>query len=105
MGWRPALLEAVGAGLDIVSGMHTRLACVAGLAEAAQRRACRLLDVRHSDRTFAGASGVRRPRPRGVARGPGLGPGGEKTPLGPAPAARTRRLPPPLPAPRRSRLH
>ena len=61
MEWRPALLAAVAAGLDIVSGMHTRLASVPGLAEEAQRRGCRLLDVRHSDRTFAVASGVRRP--------------------------------------------
>jgi uncharacterized NAD-dependent epimerase/dehydratase family protein len=61
MEWRPALLDAVAVGLDIVSGMHTRLASVPGLAEAAERRGCPLLDVRHSDRTFAVASGVRRP--------------------------------------------
>ena len=34
--WWPALHEAVAAGLEIVSGMHTRLATVAGLAEARQ---------------------------------------------------------------------
>lgn len=58
--WRPPLLDAVAAGLDIVSGMHTRLASVPGLADAAERRGCRLLDVRHSDSTFTVASGVRR---------------------------------------------
>ena len=59
--WWPALHEAVAAGLDVVSGMHTRLAAVPALAEAAAARGVRLLDVRHSDRTFAAASGARRP--------------------------------------------
>ena len=59
--WWPALLEALAAGLDVVSGMHTRLAEVPGLPEAAQRHGCRLLDVRHSERTFEAASGARRP--------------------------------------------
>jgi uncharacterized NAD-dependent epimerase/dehydratase family protein len=59
--WWPALSEAVAAGLDIVSGMHTRLAAVPGLADAAQRRGVRLLDVRHSDRAFLAATGERRP--------------------------------------------
>jgi uncharacterized NAD-dependent epimerase/dehydratase family protein len=59
--WEPALLEAVAAGLDIVSGMHSRLSSVPGLAAAAQGRGSRLVDVRHSDRAFAVASGARRP--------------------------------------------
>ena len=58
--WWPALLEAAAAGLDIVSGMHTRLASVPGLAEAAAARGIRLLDVRHSERKFEAASGARR---------------------------------------------
>src|SRR5512138_3625969 len=33
--WVPALLDALEAGLDIVSGMHARLADVPGLSEAA----------------------------------------------------------------------
>src|SRR4029077_13291429 len=53
--------EAVAAGLDVVSGMHTRLGAGPALAEAAGARGVRLLDVRHSDRTFAAASGARRP--------------------------------------------
>jgi uncharacterized NAD-dependent epimerase/dehydratase family protein len=59
--WWPALLEAVAAGLDVVSGMHTRLASVPGLAEAAVARGVRLLDVRHSDRKFPAGTGERRP--------------------------------------------
>jgi uncharacterized NAD-dependent epimerase/dehydratase family protein len=44
--WREALIEAVGAGLDVVAGMHTRLRDVPGLAEAANRAGARLVDVR-----------------------------------------------------------
>jgi len=83
-------LEAVAAGLDIVSGMHTRLACVAGLAEAAQRRACRLLDVRHGDRTFAVASGVRRPGRRVLTVGTDCALGKKYTALALTSALRTR---------------
>jgi uncharacterized NAD-dependent epimerase/dehydratase family protein len=44
--WIPALLEALEAGLDIISGMHTRLADVPGLETAAARAGRRLIDVR-----------------------------------------------------------
>jgi uncharacterized NAD-dependent epimerase/dehydratase family protein len=44
--WTGALLEAARAGLDIVAGMHTRLAEVPGLAEAARANGTRLVDVR-----------------------------------------------------------
>ncbi|MGH8139020.1 MAG: DUF1611 domain-containing protein [Steroidobacteraceae bacterium] len=47
--WVPSLVAAIEAGLDVVSGMHTRLAEVPALAlEAAARRCGRqLIDVRH----------------------------------------------------------
>jgi uncharacterized NAD-dependent epimerase/dehydratase family protein len=88
--WRPALLDAVAAGLDIVSGMHTRLASVPGLADAAQRRGCRLLDVRHSDSTFAVASGVRRPGRRVLTVGTDCALGKKYTALALTSALRTR---------------
>ncbi len=44
--WRATLLEALAAGLDIVSGMHVRLAEVPGLTAAAARAGRRLIDVR-----------------------------------------------------------
>ena len=44
--WRPALLAALAAGLDLVSGMHVRLADVPGLADAAAAAGRRLIDVR-----------------------------------------------------------
>ena len=44
--WIPALLEALAAGLDIVSGMHARLADIPQIAAAAQALSRRLVDVR-----------------------------------------------------------
>jgi len=58
--WWPALLDAVEAGLDIVSGMHTRLRSVPNLAAVAERKGRKLFDVRHSDQVFSAASGLKR---------------------------------------------
>lgn len=44
--WIPSLVEALEAGLDIASGMHTRLSETPELAAAAQRLGRRLIDVR-----------------------------------------------------------
>jgi len=44
--WIPMLLEALHAGLDLISGMHARLAHLPQLHEAAQRLGRRLIDVR-----------------------------------------------------------
>jgi len=44
--WIAALIEAMEAGLDIVSGLHVRLASIPALAEAACRTGQRLIDVR-----------------------------------------------------------
>ena len=44
--WIAPLVEAMEAGLDIVSGLHVRLTSVPALAEAARRTGRRLIDVR-----------------------------------------------------------
>jgi uncharacterized NAD-dependent epimerase/dehydratase family protein len=44
--WRPALLEAIEAGLDLEAGLHTELARDPELAAAAERRGVRLRDLR-----------------------------------------------------------
>ncbi|MFN3817643.1 DUF1611 domain-containing protein [Blastomonas sp.] len=44
--WIAALIEAMEAGLDIVSGLHVRLASIPALAEASRRTGQRLIDVR-----------------------------------------------------------
>ncbi len=58
--WHAALLEALEAGLDLVSGLHTRLTDIPALRDAAARNGRALHDVRHSDRAFPIASGRRR---------------------------------------------
>jgi uncharacterized NAD-dependent epimerase/dehydratase family protein len=58
--WIPSLIAALEAGLDIVSGMHTRLAEVPGLQAVALRCGRRLVDVRHPRNIFSVASGVKR---------------------------------------------
>ena len=44
--WRTSLVEALEAGLDIVSGMHVRLADIPEVAEAAALLGRRLIDIR-----------------------------------------------------------
>jgi len=59
--WVPILTDALGAGLDIVSGMHARLSEVPGLAEAARRAGRQLIDVRVPPSDIPVGTG--RPRP------------------------------------------
>ena len=58
--WRPHLVDALAAGLDIASGMHTRLAELPEVASAAQRLGRRLIDVRQPNTVFATATGRKR---------------------------------------------
>lgn len=58
--WVPLLVEALEAGLDIVSGMHARLRDVPALAAAAQRTGRRLIDVRTPPPNIPIATGHKR---------------------------------------------
>ena len=58
--WLPALIEALEAGLDIVSGMHARLADNPELDAAARRLGRRLIDVRRPPAGIPIASGRKR---------------------------------------------
>lgn len=58
--WIDALVRALEAGLDIVSGMHSRLSDMPALARAAQRHGRRLVDVRVPPADIPVASGRRR---------------------------------------------
>ena len=60
--WRPALLDALDQGMDVVSGLHERLADDPELAEAARSSNCRILDIRHSTSTFPIGNGASRQR-------------------------------------------
>lgn len=58
--WLPDLLAAIEAGLDLVSGMHTRLSSFPVLVEAAARRGVRLVDVRHLQQPYPAGTGRKR---------------------------------------------
>jgi uncharacterized NAD-dependent epimerase/dehydratase family protein len=58
--WIPALIEALEAGLDIVSGMHTRLETVDTIRIAAEKYDRKLHNVRHSDIKFPVGTGQKR---------------------------------------------
>jgi len=58
--WYGALLEALEAGLDLVSGMHMRLSSLPGLQSAADKYNRRLIDVRTPPTGIPIASGLKR---------------------------------------------
>ncbi len=58
--WSGPLIAAVRAGLDIVSGLHTPLESVPGLAKAAAEAGVRLVDVRRPPDDLPRATGKRR---------------------------------------------
>lgn len=58
--WLASLVEAIEAGLDIVSGLHERLSQRPALVEAAARAGVALHDVREPGRTFPIATGRKR---------------------------------------------
>jgi uncharacterized NAD-dependent epimerase/dehydratase family protein len=58
--WIDVLVQALEAGMDVAAGLHSRLADVPRLREAAERLGRSLFDVRHPAERFAVASGVRR---------------------------------------------
>ena len=62
--WVPLLIEALEAGLDIVSGLHARLTDLPRLASAAARTGRRLIDVRIPPPNIPVATGRKRPGKR-----------------------------------------
>jgi uncharacterized NAD-dependent epimerase/dehydratase family protein len=58
--WRASLIDALEAGLDIVSGMHAHLGDIPELAEAADRLGRRLIDVRTPPAGLTVATGAKR---------------------------------------------
>jgi uncharacterized NAD-dependent epimerase/dehydratase family protein len=59
-GWIPSLFAGIAAGLDIVSGLHSPLASVPGLADAAAARGVSLIDVRKPPANLPTGSGRKR---------------------------------------------
>jgi uncharacterized NAD-dependent epimerase/dehydratase family protein len=58
--WLPELEAALLSGLDIVSGLHSRLNDFPSLVAAAKTGGARLIDVRHSDQVFPAGTGRKR---------------------------------------------
>ena len=58
--WHPALQGALTAGLDIASGMHTHLASVPALAQAARRHRRQLHELREVGQPLRTGTGARR---------------------------------------------
>jgi uncharacterized NAD-dependent epimerase/dehydratase family protein len=58
--WTATIAEAIEAGLDVASGLHTRLGSKPGIAAAAKRHGRQLWDVRHSDMHFQTGKGTKR---------------------------------------------
>jgi uncharacterized NAD-dependent epimerase/dehydratase family protein len=58
--WIPSLVRALEDGLDIISGMHTRLTEVSALKETAARQGRRLIDVRQPPGEIPIATGRKR---------------------------------------------
>jgi uncharacterized NAD-dependent epimerase/dehydratase family protein len=58
--WRASLVEALEAGLDVVAGMHTRLADIPELREAAALLGRRLIDIRVPPANIPVATGRKR---------------------------------------------
>lgn len=58
--WLPAIVAALEAGLDVAAGMHTRLADVKVIREAAARCGRTLHDVRQPTQAFAPGNGRKR---------------------------------------------
>jgi uncharacterized NAD-dependent epimerase/dehydratase family protein len=59
--WQATLLDAAENGLDVVSGLHTRLEAVPGLSEAAKRRGVALVNVRTPPTGLPVGTGRKRP--------------------------------------------
>ena len=58
--WVPGLRSAIEAGLDIVSGLHTRLEDVEGLAELAAKHKVQLINVRTAPKGLPVGNGIKR---------------------------------------------
>lgn len=58
--WVDTILAALDAGMDVASGLHTRLSDIPAIRDRAREKGRSLFDVRHSDRSFATGKGTKR---------------------------------------------
>jgi len=62
--WIDTLSEALDHGMDLAAGLHMRLSDIPALSDKARALGRTLFDVRHPDRVFPLASGIKRPGKR-----------------------------------------
>jgi len=62
--WVDIMTEALDRGMDLASGLHDKLTELPAIADRAKALGRKLFDVRHPDRDFPIASGVKRPGKR-----------------------------------------
>jgi uncharacterized NAD-dependent epimerase/dehydratase family protein len=62
--WSEEIVTAIEQGMDIASGLHTRLDSKAEIREAAKRNGRALFEVRHSEQIFVTGKGTKRPGKR-----------------------------------------
>ena len=67
--WADTIVSAIGAGMDVMGGLHVRLGSVPAIKEAAEAKGAALLDVRHPIQTFKTGTGVKRAGKRVLAVG------------------------------------
>jgi len=91
--WIAALLAALEAGLDIASGLHTRIAAIPNLRQTADELGRKIIDVRQSTRTFPVGTGLKRPGKRLLTVGTDSAVGKKYTALSIHAALRRRGLP------------
>jgi uncharacterized NAD-dependent epimerase/dehydratase family protein len=91
--WTATLAEAAAAGLDVVSGLHTRLEAYPSIAAAAETAGSRLVNVRHPERSFPVGTGRRRSGKRLLTVGTDCALGKKYTALGIAAELRARGVP------------
>lgn len=58
--WQDIMIDALQAGMDIASGLHTKVADLPAVAEVAKLEGRSLFDVRHPTQAFEVADGVKR---------------------------------------------
>ena len=58
--WKTIIIDAISSGMNVASGMHSRLSSVSEIAEAAERNNVQLHDLRFSDKQFQTGKGVKR---------------------------------------------
>jgi uncharacterized NAD-dependent epimerase/dehydratase family protein len=59
--WTAEIVTAIEQGMDVASGLHTKLGSKVEIRETAERHGRALYDVRQSDQTFATGKGTKRP--------------------------------------------